>query len=73
MWAGGRRGELSAWWRATAAEGRNPSPSWRTHRARPWAGDGVSIAAPFLGLLTVLLVRTLEYPLDLFQLVLADR
>lgn len=44
----------------------------KTHRTRPRAGYGVSIAGPLLGLLTVLLVGTLKHLLDLFQLVLTD-
>lgn len=43
-----------------------------THRARPWAGYWVGVAAPLLGLLVVLFVGTLEHPLNLSQLVLTD-
>lgn len=44
----------------------------KTHRTGPRAGYWVSIAGPFLGLLTVFFVGTLEHLLDLFQLVLTD-
>lgn len=43
-----------------------------THRAWPWAGYWIGVAAPLLGLLVVLLVGTLKHPLNLFQLVLTD-